>query len=180
MYNIGFWSFQSFNVKFELILNLSKSKKCPLLISNSKFKNYAEFKKVQNMKVVDLEKLNNFCIWRFSSFNTNLKVILKIQKRAEPSFVGKQATCLLTADELRPPSRHALVATSCFDVAKQAAVHCSPIHPSRYKARSCRCCSLFSLYSPLTTSLRRQNWSLLFHHFLLALVHSSALLPCTH
>jgi hypothetical protein len=131
-----------------------------------------EFKKVQNMKVVDLEKLNNFCIWRFSSFNTN--------SNHEPSFVGKQATCLLAADVLRPPSKHALVATSCFDVAKQAAAHCSPIHPSRYKARSCRCSSLFSLYSPLTTSLRHQNWSLLFHHFLLALVHSSALLPCTH
>jgi hypothetical protein len=48
-------------------LNLQKSKKCPLLISNSNFKIYAEFGKVVIEKVVGFEKLSNFCFYRISS-----------------------------------------------------------------------------------------------------------------
>jgi hypothetical protein len=50
------------------------------------------------------------------------------------SFWGKQATCLLAADELRLPSRQASVATSCFNMAKQAATCHSPVHPPCYKS----------------------------------------------
>jgi hypothetical protein len=38
MYNFGVLSFQSFNEKFKVILNLPTSRKCPLLILNSNFK----------------------------------------------------------------------------------------------------------------------------------------------
>jgi hypothetical protein len=38
MKNFGVLSFWSFNIKFKVILDLPKSKKCPLLISNSNFK----------------------------------------------------------------------------------------------------------------------------------------------
>jgi hypothetical protein len=57
-------------------LNLPKSRKCPLLISNSNFKIEAEFEKVFIEKVVGFEKLSNFCFYRFSTFIENLKVIL--------------------------------------------------------------------------------------------------------
>jgi hypothetical protein len=71
MYNFGVLSFQSFHVKFEVILEIQKSRNCPHLILNSNFKNYAEFEKGQNIKIVDLEKLSNFHIWRFSSCYVN-------------------------------------------------------------------------------------------------------------
>jgi hypothetical protein len=38
MYNFSVLSFQSCNKNFKVILNLPKSKKCPLLILNSNFK----------------------------------------------------------------------------------------------------------------------------------------------
>jgi hypothetical protein len=38
MNNFGVLSFPSFNENFKVILNLPKSKKCPLLILNSNFK----------------------------------------------------------------------------------------------------------------------------------------------
>jgi hypothetical protein len=66
MYNFGVLSFQSYHVKFEVILKIQKSKNCPLLILNSNFKNYAEFEKGQNMKNVVLEKSSNFLFWSFS------------------------------------------------------------------------------------------------------------------
>jgi hypothetical protein len=47
MYNFGVLSFQSFHVKFEVILKIQKSRNCPLLILNSNFKNYVEFEKVK-------------------------------------------------------------------------------------------------------------------------------------
>jgi hypothetical protein len=75
MYNFSVLSFQSFHVKVGVILNLLKSRKCSLLISISNFKNYAEFEKGQNMKSVDLEKLNKFCILRFSTSLENFEVI---------------------------------------------------------------------------------------------------------
>jgi hypothetical protein len=77
MYNFGVLSFQSFNGKFTVILIFSKIQKVSLLISNSNFKNYVEFGKGQNMKSVDLEKLSNFCFYRFSTSIENLKVIWK-------------------------------------------------------------------------------------------------------
>jgi hypothetical protein len=55
------------NVKFKVILNLPKSRKYPLFILNSNFNILVEFEKGQNMKVVDLLFLRNFCIWSFSS-----------------------------------------------------------------------------------------------------------------
>jgi hypothetical protein len=54
LYNFGIWSFQSFNIKFKVILKLPNSRKCPLLILNSKFKIQAEFEKVCIEKVVEL------------------------------------------------------------------------------------------------------------------------------
>jgi hypothetical protein len=45
------------------------------LISNSNFKNYAEFGKGQNMKSVELENLNNFCFYKFLTSLELLKVI---------------------------------------------------------------------------------------------------------
>jgi hypothetical protein len=75
MYNFGVLSFQSFHVKFKVILFFPKSRNCPLLILNSNFKNYVEFEKGKNMKSVELEKLSNFYFWRFSTSLENLKVI---------------------------------------------------------------------------------------------------------
>jgi hypothetical protein len=77
MNNFGVLSFQSFHVKFEVILIFPKSRKCPLLISNSNFKNYAEFGKGQNMKSVELEKSSNFCFYNFLASLELLKVIWK-------------------------------------------------------------------------------------------------------
>jgi hypothetical protein len=75
MYNFGVFSFQSFHLKIEVILKIPISRNCPLLISNSNFKMYAEFEKGQNMKSVDLEKLSNFYFWRFSTSLENFGVI---------------------------------------------------------------------------------------------------------
>jgi hypothetical protein len=54
MYNFGILSFESFNIKFRVILNLQISRKCPLLISNLNFKIQGEFQKVCIEKVVEL------------------------------------------------------------------------------------------------------------------------------
>jgi hypothetical protein len=43
MYNFGVLSFQSFHVKFEVILKIQKSRNYPLLISNSYFKIQVDF-----------------------------------------------------------------------------------------------------------------------------------------
>jgi hypothetical protein len=75
MYNFGILSFQSFNIKFKVILKLPNSRNCPLLISNSNFKIQAEFEKVFNMKLVDLEIMKISYLGIFSSCYMFLEII---------------------------------------------------------------------------------------------------------
>jgi hypothetical protein len=62
-------------------LKLPNSRKCPLLISNSNFKIQAEFEKLFNMKVVELEILKILYLGNFSSSCAKSKVISKFQIR---------------------------------------------------------------------------------------------------
>jgi hypothetical protein len=71
VYNFGVLSFQSFHIKFKVILIFLKSRICPLLILNSHFKIQKEFKSSSKNKVVDLFFLSNFSFYRFSSCYVN-------------------------------------------------------------------------------------------------------------
>jgi hypothetical protein len=84
------------------------------LISN--FKNYSKSEFGSKTKVVELQILNNFYFGIFSSFNTNLKVILQFPKKikfwggATVPRTGFSSTChrVTAVQRLAAPSRHFL------------------------------------------------------------------------
>jgi hypothetical protein len=65
LYNIGFWSFQSFSIKFGVILKRFKSYFDPFSILYSNFKMEAKFGNGSKRKVVNLSKMNNFGVLSF-------------------------------------------------------------------------------------------------------------------